>query len=136
VGDGTPSAQPLQKHDVEVPPGRHPVTISCDYCEDVVDTIDVRADGENVFHLRAQPKPALLSFNYQPADALVRVNEQLRTASESLQEPFEVRSPRGPAGFQHTVVVEITHPGFQPQKRVVHLRPGERTNLSGSLTPE
>jgi serine/threonine-protein kinase len=136
VGDGTPSAQPLQKHDVEVPPGRHPVTISCDYCEDVVDTIDVRADGENVFHLRAQPKPALLSFNYQPADAMVRVNEQLRTASESLQEPFEVRSPRGPAGFQHTVVVEITHPGFQPQKRVVHLRPGERTNLSGSLTPE
>jgi len=136
VGDGTPSAQPLQKHDMEVPPGRHPVTISCDYCEDVVDTIDVRAGGENVFHLRAQPKPALLSFNYQPADAMVRVNEQLRTASESLQEPFEVRSPRGPAGFQHTVMVEITHPGFQPQKRVVHLRPGERTHLSGSLTPE
>ncbi|MFP2913126.1 serine/threonine protein kinase, partial [Pyxidicoccus sp. 3LFB2] len=136
VGDGAPSAQPLQKHDVEVAPGRYPVTISCDYCEDVVDTIDVRSDGENVFHLRAQPKPALLSFDYQPADATVRVNEQVRTAHESLQAPFEVRSPRGPAGFQHTVEVEISHPGYRTEKRKVHLRPGERMNLPGSLTPE
>jgi serine/threonine-protein kinase len=136
VGDSAPSAQPLQKHDVEVAPGRHSVTISCDYCEDVVDTIDVRADGENVFHLRAQPKPALLSFEYEPAGATVRVGEQLRTAQDSLQSPFEVRSPRGPAGFQHTVVVEITHPGYQPERRVVHLRPGERTRLRGSLLPE
>jgi predicted Ser/Thr protein kinase len=136
VGDGAPSAQPLQKHDVEVTPGRHSVTISCDYCEDVVDTIDVSASGDNVFHLRAQPKPAMLSFDYQPADATVRVNEQTRVAHESLQTPFEVRSPRGPAGFQHTVVVEISAPGYQTEKRVVHLRPGERTSLRGSLIPE
>ncbi|WP_164001976.1 serine/threonine protein kinase [Pyxidicoccus caerfyrddinensis] len=136
VGDGVPSAQPLQKHDLEVTPGRHDVTISCDYCEDVVDTIDVSADGENVFHLRAQPKPTKLSLEYEPADAIVRVGDEQRTAQESLQKPFEVRSPRGPAGFQHTVVVEISHPGFLPERRVVHLRPGKPETLKGSLRPE
>ena len=84
----------------------------------------------------AQPKPALLSFEYEPAGATVRVGEQLRTAQESLQSPFEVRSPRGPAGFQHTVVVDISHPGYQPERRVVHLRPGTPTILRGSLRPE
>ncbi|MFP2932414.1 serine/threonine protein kinase, partial [Pyxidicoccus sp. 3LG] len=138
VDDGVPSAQPLQKHDVEVAPGRHSVTISCDYCEDVVDSIDVSENGENVFHLRAQPKPALLSFEYQPAEATVSVEGQplSRTVQESLKVPFEVRFPRGPAGFQHSVTVNITHPGFQPARLVVHLRPGVPTKLSGSLRPE
>jgi hypothetical protein len=136
VGDGAPSSQPLQKHDVEVAPGLYPVTISCDYCEDVVDTIEVRADRENVFHLRAQPKPAQLSFDYQPADATVSLNGQSRVAHESLQAPFEVRFPRGPSGFQHTVEVEISHPGYSTAKRTVHLRPGERASLRGSLIPE
>ncbi|WP_426752423.1 protein kinase domain-containing protein [Myxococcus sp. Y35] len=136
VDDGDLSAQPLQKHDVEMTPGRHTITISCDYCEDVVDTIDVQAEGDNVFHLRAQPKPSRLSVDFEPAGAQVRVGDQLRTAAESLVTPFEVRSPRGPAGFQHTVVVEVSHPGFVPERRVVHLRPGEPTTLRGSLRPE
>ncbi|WP_163784783.1 serine/threonine-protein kinase [Myxococcus vastator] len=136
VDDGAASAQPLQKHDVEVTPGRHTVTISCDYCEDVVDTIDVQPDGENVFHLRAQPKTSRLSVDFEPAGALVRVGDQLRSAEDSVRTPFEVRSPRGPAGFQHTVVVEVSHPGYVPERRVVQLRPGEPTTLRGSLRPE
>ncbi|NOJ83060.1 serine/threonine protein kinase, partial [Myxococcus xanthus] len=136
VDDGAPSAQPLQKHDVEVTPGRHTVTISCDYCEDVVDTIDVQPDGDNVFHLRAQPKASRLSVDFEPAGALVRVGDEFRSAEDSVKTPFEVRSPRGPAGFQHTVVVEVSHPGYVPERRVVHLRPGEPTTLRGSLRPE
>ncbi|MCY1022894.1 serine/threonine-protein kinase [Pyxidicoccus sp. MSG2] len=136
VGDGAPSAQPLQKHDLEVTPGLHTVTISCDYCDDVVDTIEVSANGENVFHMGAQPKPTMLSLDYEPADATVRIGDEERTAQESLQKPFEVRSPRGPAGFQHTVVVEISRTGFQPERRVVHLRPGKPATLKGSLRPE
>jgi serine/threonine-protein kinase len=136
VDDGAPSAQPLQKHDVEVAPGRHSVTISCDFCEDVVDTIDVRAEGENVFHLRAQPKPALLAVEYEPADALVRVSGEQRTARASLLSPFTIRSPRGPAGFQHSVEVEISHPGYRTERRKVHLKPGEPFTLRGSLLPE
>jgi len=136
VDDGPLSAQPLQKHDVEMTPGRHTVTISCDYCEDVVDSIDVQAEGDNVFHLRAQPKASRLSVDFEPAGAQVRVGDELRTVEESLASPFEVRSPRGPAGFQHTVVVEVSHPGFVSERRVVHLRPGEPTTLRGSLRPE
>ncbi|MFP2963392.1 serine/threonine protein kinase, partial [Myxococcus sp. 1LA] len=136
VDDGAVSGQPLQKHDVEVTPGRRTVTISCDYCEDVVDTIDVQPTGDNVFHLRAQPKPSRLSVDFEPAGAQVRVGDELRSSAESLKSPFEVRSPRGPAGFQHTVVVEISHPGYVPERRVVHLRPGEPTTLRGSLRPE
>ncbi|WP_434348785.1 protein kinase domain-containing protein [Myxococcus virescens] len=136
VDDGAASAQPLQKHDVEVTPGRHTVTISCDYCEDVVDTIDVQPDGDNVFHLRAQPKASRLSVDFEPAGALVRVGDEFRSAEDSVKTPFEVRSPRGPAGFQHTVVVEVSHPGYVPERRVVHLRPGEPTTLRGSLRPE
>ncbi|AKQ65978.1 serine/threonine protein kinase [Myxococcus hansupus] len=136
VDDGAISTQPLQKHDVEMTPGRHAVTISCDYCEDVVDTIDVQAEGDNVFHLRAQPKASRLSVDFEPAGAQVRVGDEVRTAADSLTTPFEVRSPRGPAGFQHTVVVEVSHPGYVPERRVVHLRPGEPTTLRGSLRPE
>ncbi|MFY2559504.1 protein kinase domain-containing protein [Corallococcus terminator] len=136
VDDGLPSAQALQKHDVELAPGPHAITISCDYCEDVVETIDVQPDGENTFHLRAQPKSAPLSLEYEPAEATVRVGDQVRTARDSVQHPFEIRSPRGPAGFQHTVTVEISHPGFKTERRVVHLRPGEPTLLHGSLRPE
>ncbi|AGC45213.1 serine/threonine protein kinase [Myxococcus stipitatus DSM 14675] len=136
VDDGPPSAQALQKHDVDIPPGPHTITISCQYCEDVVETIDVRADVENVFHLGAQPKPSPLSFQYEPAEATVRVGEQVRTARDTVAHPFEIRSPRGPAGFQHTVTVEISHPGFKTERYAVQLRPGEPRVLSGSLRPE
>ena len=38
---------------MQLPPGLYTVTVSCGYCEDAMDTIEVRADRENVFHLRA-----------------------------------------------------------------------------------
>jgi serine/threonine-protein kinase len=136
VDGGAPSLQPLQKHDLALTPGPHTVTISCEYCEDVVETIHVSEEGKKEFHLGAQPKASRLSLDYQPADATVRVGDQLRTAGESLQQPFEVRSPRGPGGFQHTVVVELFHPDYRSERRVVHLRPGESTVLRGSLLRE
>ncbi|MCP3064435.1 serine/threonine protein kinase [Myxococcus sp. K38C18041901] len=136
VGDGSPSAQALSKHDVELPPGRHTVTISCDYCLDVKEDIEVLSEGENRFHLGAQPKPSPLSLEYTPAEATVRVGDQVRTARDSIQHPFEIRAPRGPAGFLHTVAVEISHPGYKTERRVVQLRPGEPTLVAGSLSPE
>ncbi|WP_342381788.1 protein kinase [Myxococcus stipitatus] len=136
VDDGPPSAQALQKHDVDIAPGPHTITVSCEYCEDVVETIDVRADAENVFHLGAQPKPSPLSLQYEPAEATVRVGEQVRIARDTLEHPFEIRPPKGPAGFLHTVKVEISHPGFKTERYSVQLRPGEPKLLSGSLRPE
>ncbi|RKG89033.1 serine/threonine protein kinase, partial [Corallococcus sp. CA049B] len=136
VDGGPAGTQQLAQHDVHLSPGEHTITVSCGYCEDATETIDVKPDGENVFRLRALLKASQLSMNYQPPDATVRVGDVERTASASLQHPFDIRSPRGPASFQHRVEVEISAPGYKTEKRVVLLEPGKPTTLRGSLAPE
>ncbi|RKG59777.1 serine/threonine protein kinase [Corallococcus sp. AB011P] len=136
VDGGPAGAQQLAQHDVHLSPGEHTVTVSCGYCEDATETIDVKPDRENVFRLRALLKASQLSMDYQPPDATVRVGDVERTANDSLQHPFDIRSPRGPASFQHRVEVEISSPGYKTEKRVVLLEPGKPTTLRGSLAPE
>jgi serine/threonine-protein kinase len=136
VDEGTPSPQPLAQHSLEVPPGRHTITISCDYCEDARETIDVRPGTENVFRLRAQLKASRLSFLYEPADAQVRVGGEVRTARETQERPFDIQSPRGPASFQHRVEYEVSHNGFLTEKRVALIEPGKSTTLRGVLVAE
>ncbi|WP_309890866.1 serine/threonine-protein kinase [Archangium sp.] len=136
VDEGKPSPQPLAQHSLEVTPGRHTVTISCDYCEDARETIEVRPGAENVFRLRAHLKTSRLSFQYEPSDAQVRVGDQVRTARESLERPFDIQSPRGPASFQHRVEYEVSHNGYLTEKRVVLVEPGKPTTLRGVLVAE
>ncbi|RYZ42004.1 MAG: serine/threonine protein kinase [Myxococcaceae bacterium] len=135
--DGGPAiTQQLAQHDVHVTPGPHTIIVSCSYCEDATETIDVKPEGENVFRLRALLKPSQLTLDYQPPDATVRVGGVEKTARDSIQQPFDIRSPRGPASFQHRVEVEIASPGYKTEKRVVLLEPGKPTTLRGSLSPE
>jgi serine/threonine-protein kinase len=136
VGAGERSPQPLAQHNVALTPGVHTVTISCDYCEDVQETIEVRAGQENVFRLRAQLKPSQVSFAYEPADSMVRVGSEVRTARESLERPFDIQSPRGPASFQHRVEYEVSHNGFLSEKRVANVEPGKSIVLRGALVAE
>ncbi|MGE6758915.1 protein kinase domain-containing protein [Corallococcus interemptor] len=136
VDDGPAGTQQLAQHDVHLVPGPHTITVSCGYCEDATETIDVKPDRENVFRLRALLKASQLSMDYQPQDATVRVGDVERTAHDSLQHPFDIRSPRGPASFQHRVEVEISSPGYKTEKRVVLLEPGKPTTLRGRLAPE
>ncbi|MBZ4371333.1 serine/threonine-protein kinase [Corallococcus sp. AS-1-6] len=136
VDGGPAGTQQLAQHDVHLSPGQHTVTVSCGYCEDATETIDVKPDGENVFRLRALLKASQLAMDYQPPDATVRVGDVERTAHDSLQHPFDIRSPRGPASFQHRVEVEISSPGYKTEKRVVLLEPGKPTTLRGRLAPE
>ncbi|NVJ27571.1 MULTISPECIES: serine/threonine-protein kinase [Myxococcus] len=136
VDDGPPSAEARAVHDVELSPGTHDITISCAFCEDVVETIDVQPEGERQFHLRAQPRSVPLSVEFEPGEATVRVGDLVRSARDTLLEPLVIRGPRGPAGFKHTVTVEISHPGFKTERHVVQLRPGEPQRLHGSLLPE
>jgi hypothetical protein len=136
VDKEAPSPQPLAQHDLELTPGRHTITVRCEWCEDAVETIDVATDAENVFRLRAQLKPSRLSFDYQPTEAQVRVAGEVRTARESLEHPFEIHSPRGPASFQHRVEYEVSYPGYRTEKRVAMIEPGKPTTLSGSLVAE
>ncbi|HLK99809.1 MAG TPA: serine/threonine-protein kinase [Myxococcaceae bacterium] len=136
VDEAPPSPQPLAQHDLELSPGRHTVTVRCEWCEDVTESIDVVAGTENVFRLRAQLKPSRLSFDYQPAEAQVRIGDALRTVRESQERPFDIRSSRGPASFQHRVEYEVTYPGYRTEKRVVMVEPGKPITLRGSLVAE
>ncbi|NRD52748.1 protein kinase [Corallococcus exiguus] len=136
VDGGPAGTKQLAQHDVQLSPGEHTVIVSCDYCEDATETIDVKPDRENVFRLRALLKASQLAMDYQPPDATVRVGDVERAANDSLQHPFDIRSPRGPASFQHRVEVEISSPGYKTEKRVVLLEPGKPTTLRGSLAPE
>jgi serine/threonine-protein kinase len=136
VDDTAPSPQPLAQHDLELSPGSHTVTVRCEWCEDVTETIDVVPGTENVFRLRAQLKPSRLSFDYQPPEAQVRIGDTLRTVRESLERPFDIRSGRGPASFQHRVEYEVSYPGYRTEKRVVMVEPGKPLTLRGSLVAE
>ncbi|MBN1207949.1 MAG: serine/threonine protein kinase [Myxococcaceae bacterium] len=136
VDKEAPSPQPLAQHDLELAPGSHAVTVRCEWCEDAVETIEVVPGAENIFRLRAQLKPSPLSFDFQPPEAQVRVGEELRTARESLERPFDIRSPRGPASFQHRVEYEVSHPGYRTEKRAVMIEPGKPITLRGSLVAE
>ncbi|MCY1077874.1 serine/threonine-protein kinase [Archangium lansingense] len=136
VDQGARSDQQLARHAVEVTPGRHTITISCDYCEDAQETIEVKPGEENIFALRALLKSSRLSFVYEPADAVVRVGGETRTVRESQTRPFEIRSPRGPASFQHRVEYEVSYNGYLTEKRVANIEPGQSTTLRGALVAE
>jgi serine/threonine-protein kinase len=136
VDQGARSEQALARHAVALTPGRHTVTITCDYCEDAQEMIEVKPGVENVFPLRALLKSSRLSFAYEPADAVVRVGGEVRTVRESQERPFEIHSPRGPASFQHRVEYEVSHNGYLTEKRAVNIEPGKPTTLRGALVAE
>jgi hypothetical protein len=100
-----------------------------------VETIVVRPGTDNVFRLRAQLKPSTLAFDWKPADALVKIDGVQRTARDTLTQPFELRSPRGPASFQHRVDYEITRPGYAPEHGSTLVEPGKAEVLRGALEP-
>jgi serine/threonine-protein kinase len=136
VDNEAPSPQPLAQHDLHLAPGRHTITVRCEWCEDAEETIEVASGAENVFRLRAQLKPSRLSFDYQPADAQVRVGKDSRSARETQEHPFDIQSPRGPASFQHRVEYEVSYPGYRTEKRLVLVEPGKPVTLRGSLVAE
>jgi hypothetical protein len=136
VDDGPPSAQPLAQHALLLAPGAHRVRVDCAWCEAVEEHIEVKPGAENVFRLRAQPKPSRVSFDFEPAEARVRVGAEERSARDSLTRPFEVRSPRGPAAFRNRVEYEVSHPGFRTERKVAMVEPGVPVTLHGELAPE
>jgi serine/threonine-protein kinase len=129
------SPEPLAQHVLHAAPGAHRVRVSCQYCVPVAETIEVRPGADNVFRLRAQLKPSTLAFDWKPADALVKIGDVQRTARESLAQPFELSSPRGPASFQHKVDYEISRPGYETERGTTLIEPGKADVLRGSLEP-
>ena len=133
LDDGSRSPQALTLHTLRAAPGRHRVTVSCEYCETTQETIDVTAEGTNVFPLPAILKPAELRFDYEPPDATVVIGTERRSAAQSLKEPFEIRSARGARSFQHFVEYDIHREGFITEHRRTQVAPGSSTVVHGKL---
>ncbi|HLL85103.1 MAG TPA: protein kinase, partial [Longimicrobium sp.] len=95
LDDGPRSTEARAQHALSATPGRHQLTVSCDFCLDVEETIDVKPQGANEVMVAAQLKPSRLSFEVQPANALVRIGQEQRAARDSLSRPFAVPFPRG-----------------------------------------
>ena len=136
LDDGPRSPEALTQHTLSATPGKHQVTVSCEYCETTHELITVNAEGANVFPLPAQIKPGRISFRFTPADALVRIGAEERAVGDTEAHPFEVKSPRGALTFQHQVEYEIHRSGFRTEHRRVQIPPGKTTVVSGTLDPQ
>ena len=69
-------------------------------------------------------------------NAMLVCATETRTVRESQTRPFEIRSPRGPASFQHRVEYEVSYNGYLTEKRVANIEPGQSTTLRGALVAE
>jgi serine/threonine-protein kinase len=135
VDDGPRSKQPLAQHLLQLSPGPHRITVSCELCEESVETIDVRPDTtvDEPFKIAARPRPGLLVFQFDPPEATVRVGQEERTARDTEVRPFEVALPRG--SFTGAVEYTVSHPGYATLTAQVTARAGERVPVRGSLAP-
>ena len=136
VDDGPRSAEALSMHALALPPGRHLLRVSCQWCEDQVVPVEVVAGHPATLAIPARLKPAQLRFAFEPADARVRVGEVTRPAEESLAHPFEIASPRAPTRFVHSVAYEVSAPGYRPVHATAEVLPGATRTISGKLVPE
>ncbi|MFL5318783.1 MAG: protein kinase domain-containing protein [Myxococcaceae bacterium] len=136
VDDGALSASEGLVHNLKLPPGKHRVKISCkDRCEDTVEEIDVSPDGPKDFKLTARGGAAFVSFDFQPRDAVVRVNDQSMSVADTVATPMRIAGKKG--SFVNEVAYEIVRKGYKTKKDVVsNLKPGDRRQVTGSLEPE
>lgn len=96
VDDGSRSADALSRHLLELTPGRHRFTVTCDVACDPKGRTQVREvrAGEDVL-LVAPLKPSLVSFQGYPEGAMVRVGTEERLAVDTVARPFRLETPTG-----------------------------------------
>jgi len=135
--DGGPrTTEARSQHVLQASPGSHTLSVSCDFCEDVAETINVKPTSGNEFMIAAQLKPSRLSFVVQPSNALVQVGEEKRSAEETQAHPFDVRFPRGFMGGRFAVSYEISAPGFRPAQGEEKMTPGGNITVTRTLEPK
>ncbi len=136
VDDEAPSPQPLAQHDLQLAPGRHTITVRCEWCEDAVETI-------NVVQARRTSSGCAPSSSPRGSRSTTSPPRRRSGWARSCGPPARARStrstlssPRGPASFQHRVEYEVSYPGYRAEKRMVLVEPGKPVTLRGSLVAE
>lgn len=125
--DAAPRREASARHLLALAPGKHTLTVSCEYCVSNGRSIELEVKaGEppGPVRLVAPLKPSSLSFR-GPDEALVRVGSEQRTVAESRRNPFKIEMPPdGYATLQHQVKVEVTQ-GGKVTTRTHNVIPGE-----------
>lgn len=135
VDGGPRSPEALSQHTAQLAPGRHTLTVSCDFCQDTTESFEAKPAGGNEINVAALLKSSRLSFDVQPPDAVVKVGQELRAAKETAARPFEVPLPRGHMG-RYPVAFEISAPGYFPLKGTAEVTPGSALTLTRKLEAE
>ena len=136
VDGGPPTPQPLAQHALELPPGRHTITVTCAYCEVTEETIEVRPGSPNVFRFPVLLRPSHLVFDFRTPGARVRVGDVERATADTRERPLPVYSPVGPKSLQHQVTYEVSAPGHAPERKVLQVTPGQTVTVRGELQAE
>jgi eukaryotic-like serine/threonine-protein kinase len=135
--DGSPNrSEQLPFFALHAQPGSHKVTLSCDrFCEDADRTIEVTPEGPNEFFLTPSLRPARLTFEFLPADAVVAVRGESFAVSATRDAPIEIRTSNVRNELRHEVEYEITAPGYSPRRATLKAIPGETLVIKGQLQP-
>jgi serine/threonine-protein kinase len=126
--DATARREASSRHLLTLAPGKHLLTVSCEYCLSDGRTMELEIKaGEKPAPVRlvAPLKPSSVSFRGPADDALVRIGTQQRTVAESRRTPFTIEMPPdGYATLKHQVTVELIS-GGKTTRHVHSVVPGE-----------
>ena len=121
--------------DLNLPPGVHTFTVTCEHCEQAgrSEDRDVQAGKPNVLWLKPPLKPSLVKFEGFPDDAMVRVvGAEDRTVAQARSRPFKIEMPaEGSSEHRHVVTYEVTHEGKVLQKDSLPVIAGESKIIEG-----
>jgi serine/threonine-protein kinase len=124
----------LPQHEFSLNPGEHTLVYGCQFCVEETQKIRVTEHQEPI-RIQVQPKPSLLSFRFEPSDAMVSIAGERKAAAETERAPFRISFPKGVAKRQR-VEFEIARPGYEPKRDAVSVDPGQSKTIEGALVPE
>lgn len=132
VDDGTRTEE-RSLHQLSLPPGPHRIRIGCDYCVPTDEQVVITTGGDNTLNFPVTLKGALVRFEVDPPTAQVKVGDEVRSAQQSLANPFLISPRRDPHKLKHQVDYELSAPGYQTVRATVEVDPGKTTTVPRKL---
>ncbi len=136
VDDGPRSSEPLARHLLQLPPGKHRFVVTCDACETQAHAAERAVVAGEEIALIAPLKPSLVSFSGFPEAATVRIGDDERSVTQSQKEPFRVTTPAaGSLKMQHLVEYEVKVGGTVVDRGSRWVEPGKPTVIEKGRAP-